>query len=218
MKIILSIYKQYKICCSTNSNFLVWSILRVYYLVFYRKTINSHHKVTIKGLKNISINKSLRIGMNPEGFVPRDEETYLNILGEMTIKGSWSVGRGCKIWVDPNGTLEIGNGGYVNSYTNFMVGHSVKIGDNCIISWNCQFLNEGKHQIAYNGRQTKGRNILIGNNVWIGNNVKIYEGAIIPDNCVVASDSVIKSAYYKKNVLIGGNPSKILKEEVTWTV
>ena len=68
------------------------------------------------------------------------------------------------------------------------------------------------------GDKPRVENILIGNNVWIGNNVKIYEGAIIPDNCVVASDSVIKSAYYKKNVLIGGNPSKILKEEVTWIV
>lgn len=218
MKTIRNIYQHYEICRSTNSNSLIWVLLRIYYFLFYGLNINSHHKVTIKGLKNISINKSLRIGMNPEGFVSRNEKTYLNIQGKLKIKDSWSIGRGCRIYIAKDGVMEIGKGGYVNSFTNFMIGDRLKIGDNCIISWNCQFLNEDTHEIHYEGKKSKNREILIGNNVWIGNNVSIYAGTVIADNCVVASDTVVKSSYNQSHLLIGGIPSKILKENVTWNI
>ncbi len=216
MKYIKIFYQHYEMCRVTNSNFLIWLISRIYYSFIYKIQINKHHKACIKGIRNLSINKSLRVGMNAEGFVPRGVKTYLNIQGKVKIKKSWIIGRGCSIYVAPGGYMEVGDGGYVNSYTKFIIGDRLIIGDNCIISWNCQFLNEGSHEIEYEGRKPKSKEIRIGNNVWIGNNVKVYEGTIIPDNSVIASYSVVKSAFYGSNLLIGGSPSRILKENITW--
>lgn len=218
MKILKILYQQFQICRATNSSFFIWMVLRLYYFAFYGLNINSHHRVAIKGLKNIVIKKSLRIGMNPEGFVSGNDKTYINIKGELMLKESWSIGRGCRIYVASEGLMEVGKGGYVNSFTNFMIGDKLIIGDDCIISWNCQFLNEDTHTIEYEEKKLKNRAIIIGNNVWIGNNVKVYAGSVIPDNCVVASDSVVKSEYNQTNLLIGGVPSKILKEDVSWNV
>lgn len=216
MKILQSLNTRYQNCRSTNSSFIIWTVKRIFYFVVYGLSINSHHRVKIKGLKNMTIHKSLSIGMNPEGFVSSSDKTYLNIKGKLIIKDSWSIGRGCRIYIGTGGVIEVGKSGYVNSFTNFMISDRLIIGDNCIISWNCQFLSEGTHTIEYEGKKEKKKDIIIGNNVWIGNNVKIYSGTIIPDNCVIASDTVVKSEYYKPNLLIGGIPSKVLKEDISW--
>jgi acetyltransferase-like isoleucine patch superfamily enzyme len=44
----------------------------------------------------------------------------------------------------------------------------------------------------------------------------VYKGAKIPDGCVVASDTVLKGEIDKENCLIGGNPARILKENIHW--
>ena len=218
MKIIKSLFAHYQNCRLSNTSFIILILYRFYYYVLYGLKISRHQRVTIKGLRNINILNSLKIGINTEGFVSGSDKTYLNIKGELIIKGCWSIGRGCRVYVAPGGIMEIGNGGYVNSFTDFIIGDKLVIGNNCIISWKCQFLNEDNHIIEYKDRKQKTKEIIIGNHVWIGSNVKIHAGTKIPDNCVIASDSVIKTVFNKQNVLIGGNPAKVLKENVTWHV
>lgn len=104
----------------------------------------------------------------------------------------------------------------MNSNTSLIIMHSLKIGDNCVISWNCQFLDEDFHEINYVGKRKNENSIVIGNNVWIGCGVKIYKGTIIPNGCVIASDSIIKGVFSVENALIGGNPARLIKEGIEW--
>ena len=94
--------------------------------------------------------------------------------------------------------------------------HSLNIGDNCCISWNCQFLDEDFHEINYKNYKSSVNSITIGNQVWIGCGVKIYKGTNIPDGCVIASDSVVRGTFEKNICLIGGVPAKVIKENISW--
>lgn len=89
--------------------------------------------------------------------------------------------------------------------------HQMKIGENCIIVWNCQFLDEDYHELQYEGKKEKDGNIIIGNNIWIGSNCFIYKGVFILDGCVIAASSVVRSGFSEKNALIGGKPARILR-------
>jgi acetyltransferase-like isoleucine patch superfamily enzyme len=94
--------------------------------------------------------------------------------------------------------------------------HELTIGDNCLISWDCQFLDDDFHEIIYANKKNSENSIKIGNNVWIGCGVKIYKGTVIQDNCVIASNSIVRGVFNSQNSLIGGNPAKIIKENINW--
>ena len=55
------------------------------------------------------------------------------------------------------------------------------------------------------------KGITIGKNCWIGSKVTILDGVSIGDNCVIASGAVVNKSF-SNNKLIGGIPSKVLKE------
>lgn len=203
-------------CIKSESNLFVLFIRGLVYKLLYDKYLLVHHNVVIKGISNIETNDRVEIGLGYFGFIYKNDITYLNVQGKLKIQGKYAIGRGCRFDIGKNAVVRIGNGGYVNCNTNFIIMHNLTIGDYCAISWNCQFLDDDFHQIEYSGKGVSDNAIVIGNHVWIGCGVKIYKGAYIPDNCVVASDSVVKSVFKGENLLIGGNPAKVLRENITW--
>lgn len=52
--------------------------------------------------------------------------------------------------------------------------------------------------------------------MWIGCGVKIYKGTVIPEGCVIASDTIVKGVFEIENSLIGGNPARVIKENIKW--
>ena len=56
-----------------------------------------------------------------------------------------------------------------------------------------------------------GKPITIGDNVWIGGSAVVYPGVTIGNNVVVAAGTVVVKDI-PNNVVVGGNPAKILKE------
>lgn len=55
-----------------------------------------------------------------------------------------------------------------------------------------------------------GKPVTIGNNVWIGGNAVIVPGVNIGNNVVVAAGAVVVKDV-PNNVVVGGNPAKIIK-------
>lgn len=208
--------KLYRKCGKSESNFLIVMIRLIIIKLRFNKTFFLHQNVKINGLKNIDAKGKVQIGIESVGFVHKTDKTFLNIHGKLLIKGKYTIGRGCRFDIGKNAIVSIGNGGYINCNTNLIIMHRLTIGDNCSISWNCQFLDEDFHQISYPNKLTSNNAIIIGNNVWIGCGVKIYKGTIIPDGCVIASDSIVKGIFHVENALIGGNPAKVIKENISW--
>ena len=62
----------------------------------------------------------------------------------------------------------------------------------------------------YNGVEL-GKPITIGDNCWIGAGAIINPGVSIGNNVVVASGAVV-TKNFGDNVVIGGNPAKIIRE------
>lgn len=53
--------------------------------------------------------------------------------------------------------------------------------------------------------------ITIGNNVWIGGSAIVVPGVTLGDNVVVAAGAVVTKSF-PDNVVIGGNPARVIKE------
>ena len=56
-----------------------------------------------------------------------------------------------------------------------------------------------------------GKPVTIGDNVWIGGRAVINPGVTIGDNVVIASGAVVVKDV-PDNVVVGGNPARIIKE------
>ncbi|HHT23856.1 MAG TPA: hypothetical protein GXZ87_11225 [Bacteroidales bacterium] len=126
----------------------------IYSFLRGNKSLIAAQNVIIKNIKNIKSDGLLLIAVSYNGFTCKKDLTVLNIRGKLIVKGDYSIGRGCRIDVGPKGLIEIGKGGYVNSFTNFIISQKLKIGDGCAISWNCQFLDEDFHDIQYEAKKT----------------------------------------------------------------
>ena len=142
-----------------------------------------------------------------------DKKATIKILKELF--GS----TGEYIHIEPNFRCDYGYNIHIGD--NFYAGYEcvildscqVKIGDNCILSpqvgiyTSAYPLNPEKRSIGYE----YAKPITIGNNVWIGGGSIINPGVTIGDNVVVVPGSVVL-VDVPDNVLIGGNPAKVIKE------
>jgi len=111
-------------------------------------------------------------------------------------------------------------------------GFNIHVGDNFYANYDCVFLDVCEIRIGRNGmigpqvglytsthpvdpvrrinRECFGKPITIGNNCWIGGHATIIPGVTLGNNVVVASGSVVTKSF-GDNVVIGGNPARILK-------
>ena len=62
------------------------------------------------------------------------------------------------------------------------------------------------------------QDIEIGDNVWIGARNMILKGTKIPSGSIVGAQSVVNKKFETTNVLIAGNPAKIIRNNVFWDV
>lgn len=216
MKLIRKAALYIKECRKNDCDIFLVILRYVYYKSIYNKKIIAHQKVKIEGINNIITKANLHIGDFYIGFSMKNDPTLLNIRGKMIINGPYSIGRGCRFDIAENATLIIGNGGFINANSIISISSGLKIGNDCSISWGCQFIDSDFHIINYERKIERSNEILIDNHVWIGCNACLLKGTVIPDNCVIAANSVVSGIFKEKSVLIGGNPAKIIRRDITW--
>ena len=96
----------------------------------------------------------------------------------------------------------------------------IKIGKDCMLSSNITFRATDGHCIIDNDTKellNATKPIIIGDHVWIGANATILKGAIVNDNSIIATESLVTRNFPEKNIIIGGNPAKILKKNINWS-
>lgn len=123
------------------------------------------------------------------------------------------IGTSCIIKIFPKAILQMGSG-YINHNCFISCRQLIEIGNNVIIGPNVEIRDNDAHEIDEVGHEST-KPIRIGNDVWICRGVVILKGVTIGDGCVVAANSVVTRSF-PSNVLIGGNPAKILREHIGW--
>lgn len=95
---------------------------------------------------------------------------------------------------------------------------SITIGEDCMFSDDIKIWCSDTHSILdADGKVSNiGKSIEIGNHVWIGAGVKIGKNTKILDNSVVGWGSVVTKRFEKTNIVIAGNPAKVVKENISW--
>lgn len=71
-------------------------------------------------------------------------------------------------------------------------------------------------QFWTHGAGTQNRTIKIGSDCYIGSAVRFAPNTSIGNNCLVALGSVVSNSFQNENVLIGGVPARVLKENYNW--
>ena len=171
-------------------------------------------------IKNCNINPGMiRIGFGDVGIFDNVlSRTIIQLDGEIIFYGKASIGHGSKISVGRNGILEIGENFTITAETSIICHKKIKFGNNVLISWENLFMDIDFHKIKSieNNIINEPKEIFIGNNVWIGCRNTILKGSQILNSCVIGSNSLINKKFDKNNILIAGNPAKILKENIIW--
>lgn len=143
----------------------------------------------------------------------------LNQNSNLIIKGDFVIGQGVRVVVSDNATLSFGgkdkeSDSGITSDSLIMVNKSVKIGADFICAWDVFITDSDWHQIKGQNHQS---DVIIGNHVWIANNNNILKGSVIGNNSIIASSSKISMKSFPDNVLIGGIPPRVLKEDIEWS-
>lgn len=107
--------------------------------------------------------------------------------------------------------IKVGDGTKTASNINTAEPYLVEIGRNVTISHSVDFVTHDNSVCKIFGvdHDLYGK-IIVGNNCFIGAHSTIMYGVTLADNVIVAAGSVVTKSINESNVIIGGNPAKII--------
>lgn len=98
-------------------------------------------------------------------------------------------------------------------------GTNIWIGDDCLFSQNVNVRSGDSHSVIDSASEKRinwSRSIAIGPHVWVGHSAMILKGATIGQDCVIAAGAIVVGKQYPNGSIIGGNPAKVIRENITW--
>ena len=114
---------------------------------------------------------------------------------------------------DYGSNIHVGENFYANFDSVFLDVCEIRIGDNCMIGPGVHIYT-ATHPLDPLERISGveyGKPVTIGDNVWIGGRSVINPEITIGNNVVIASGAIVTKDV-PDNVVVGGNPAKIIKE------
>jgi acetyltransferase-like isoleucine patch superfamily enzyme len=179
--------------------------------------------VLARGTK-LKINKGAKVRLEGRAFLfmgfhhftPAHASMHLGKGAEVVISGTAQILRGTRVFVNDGGRLSLGSRTYINDCSTVTCFEEVSIGAGCSISWNTNILDTNIHQLTVGGiTRPLTAPVIIGDHVWIGTGATILPGVTIGSGAVVGAGSVVTKDV-PSNVVVGGNPAKILRDDVEW--
>lgn len=75
-------------------------------------------------------------------------------------------------------------------------------------------LISSNHDLTDKNKSVSAQPISIGDHCWFGANVIILPGVTIGNNCVIGAGSVVTKKFEEDNLVIAGNPARILRKNL----
>jgi len=141
-----------------------------------------------------------------------DNYIYIGKRSRVTFRCIQKLTNGNKLYIGDD--TSIGGANIINGE-----GKHIKIGNDCMLSYGIDIRGTDSHaifEIKNNERVNHAKDIIIDDHVWIGAHATILKGTHIRKNSVLAIRAVISNKLEKSNVVLAGNPARIVKENITW--
>lgn len=172
--------------------------------------------IRINGNNNSIISKSADINLT---IIICGEDNIIEIEDNVTLCDDY-IYIGTSDAPVQNCTIKIGRDTSSNGMT-IRLGENdskVSIGENCLFSSGINLWCTDTHSIfdSKNELINKGKFIKIGNHVWCGMDVKIGKNLEIQNDTIIGWGSVVTKTFDQQNIIIAGNPARIVKENISW--
>tara|TARA_R110002049_G_scaffold75916_1_gene195375 strand:- start:8323 stop:8874 length:552 start_codon:yes stop_codon:yes gene_type:complete len=149
------------------------------------------NRIALKNVGNIKLGDHVSLNSYPDGDIYKTG--LLTYFKESIIV----IGNNCNL----NGTIIHCN-------------NRVTIGSNCMFGPGTKIVDNDSHRISIDICERRkvpiSNPITIEDNVWIGMNSLVLKGVSIGKNSIIAAHSVV-TKNVPENVLVAGNPAKIIK-------
>ena len=128
---------------------------------------------------------------------------------------------GADLWVEDNlCVLSVGERSFVGHHSHLACtenGSRLIVGNDCMISSYVQVRTGDSHSIldVDGNRINQAQSVTVGNHCWLGEGVKVLKGVTLAGDVIVSTGAIVTKSF-GKNVLIGGIPAKVIKDNVTW--
>lgn len=177
------------------------------YLEYLKNRIKYRKNIRFRGYTVLHAFPGSAINISKEGCCIVNSHPLSNLVGlfQRTI-----------IVARYGGIIRIGHHCGISGSTIYAMDR-IEIGDNVLIGGNCKIIDNDFHPLQAEKRLNqkpdviKKAPIVIGDGCFIGANSIILKGTALGKNCVVGAGSVVHGIF-PDNVIIAGNPAKIIKE------
>jgi acetyltransferase-like isoleucine patch superfamily enzyme len=159
-------------------------------------------------------------GQRYEIFVVSKKNAQLTLNGTLIFKGHVQFGIDYLVLIGKNAILEMGNFSSLGGNGKIVCTEQIRFGDFARVGFESQIIDSNFHEMTNleTGEvYTVSESIQLGKFNYIGNRVTIMPGTITPDYCTIASSSLCNKDYtnLKSNVLIGGIPAKLIRNQTS---
>ncbi len=143
----------------------------------------------------------------------------LNLQGTFVCKGNVQIGKDICIQIGKEAYFEMGHFSCLGSDIKIICRENITIKDFVRIGYQTQLIDTTIHQMIdfkSGAKSPMTAPIVLNSYCWIGNRSTIMKGTVTPQQCIIASNSLCNKDYtqYGENILLGGMPAKLLKEDV----
>lgn len=149
-------------------------------------------------------------GRNPEHYyLGKGAEIHLGSQVQIERRVNLSLGDGARI--------SVGDNTYIGEGSILAAMKEIKIGSGCAISWYVCFMDTSSHRVGKKGEPLSMliAPVIIGDHVWIGCRASINKGVTVGEGAIIANNAVV-TRDVPPGVMVGGNPARVIKENVDW--
>ena len=191
-----------------------------------QKSIRGQENVLIfEGAKLAGVNVDIigdrnRIKIGPDCVL---SNVHFRIRGsghQIEFGANCRISRGAVLWFeDREGVLQVGSGTtMVEVHIAVTEKSKVIIGEDCMFANDIDIRTGDSHSVI--DSQTGERlnyagDVVISRHVWIAPHTVILKGVSIGENSIIATGAVVTKSC-EPGVIMGGNPSKVIKTGVSW--
>lgn len=187
-------------------------------------SLGSRNRIINKGVK---VKSCIQIKGNNNHVIIADGAALLKTIVRITGNNCTVVLKDycylseVEIFVENNNCrVEIGTNTFVGRHTHIACSEDnseIIIGGEGMISSYCQIRTGDSHSVTdlEGNRLNPASSVYIGEHCWLGEGSKVLKGVTLGCDSIVSTGAIVTKSF-GNNVLLGGLPAKVLKENINW--